>query len=79
LNVPSSILRKEILPAIAKNSNYLAKHDMEWVGRRVRQRPGLQNALKVKLFSQLILFFMIRHQKAYLIENKGPLVMVVSG
>jgi murein L,D-transpeptidase YcbB/YkuD len=29
--VPSSILRKEILPAIAKNSNYLAKHDMEWV------------------------------------------------
>jgi murein L,D-transpeptidase YcbB/YkuD len=48
-NVPSSILRKEILPAIAKNSNYLAKHDMEWVGRRVRQRPGPQNALgKVK-------------------------------
>jgi murein L,D-transpeptidase YcbB/YkuD len=38
-NVPSSILRKEILPAIAK-INYLAKHDMEWVGRRVRQRPG---------------------------------------
>jgi murein L,D-transpeptidase YcbB/YkuD len=64
LNVPSSILRKEILPAIAKNSNYLAKHDMEWVGRRVRQRPGPQNALKVKLFSPtLILFFMIRHQK----------------
>jgi murein L,D-transpeptidase YcbB/YkuD len=48
-NVPSSILRKEILPAIARNSNYLAKHDMEWVGHRVRQRPGPQNALgKVK-------------------------------
>ncbi|CAM2828574.1 L,D-transpeptidase family protein [Flavobacterium frigoris] len=48
-NVPPSILRKEILPAIAKNSNYLAKHDMEWVGNRVRQRPGEQNALgKVK-------------------------------
>jgi murein L,D-transpeptidase YcbB/YkuD len=48
-NVPPSILRKEILPAIAKNSNYLAKHDMEWVGNRVRQRPGTQNALgKVK-------------------------------
>jgi murein L,D-transpeptidase YcbB/YkuD len=30
-NVPPSILRKEILPAIAKNSNYLAKHDMEWL------------------------------------------------
>jgi len=48
-NVPPSILRKEILPAIAKNPNYLAKHDMEWVGNRVRQRPGPQNALgKVK-------------------------------
>lgn len=48
-NVPPSILRKEILPAIAKNRNYLAKHDMEWVGNRVRQRPGPQNALgKVK-------------------------------
>ncbi|WP_367756674.1 murein L,D-transpeptidase [Flavobacterium sp. WC2430] len=48
-NVPPSILRKEILPAIAKNSNYLAKNDMEWVGNRVRQRPGEQNALgKVK-------------------------------
>jgi murein L,D-transpeptidase YcbB/YkuD len=66
IECPSSILRKEILPAIAKNSNYLAKHDMEWVGRRVRQRPGLQNALgQVKfVFPTLILFLcMIRHQK----------------
>lgn len=48
-NVPPNILRKEILPAIAKNRNYLAKHDMEWVGNRVRQRPGPQNSLgKVK-------------------------------
>jgi murein L,D-transpeptidase YcbB/YkuD len=48
-NVPPSILRKEILPAIAKNSNYLAKNEMEWVGNRVRQRPGPQNALgKIK-------------------------------
>jgi murein L,D-transpeptidase YcbB/YkuD len=48
-NVPPSILRKEILPAIAKNRNYLVKNDMEWVGNRVRQRPGPQNALgKVK-------------------------------
>lgn len=48
-NVPPSILRKEILPAIAKNPNYLAKNDMEWVGNRVRQRPGPQNALgKIK-------------------------------
>lgn len=48
-NIPPNILRKEILPAIAKNSNYLAQHDMEWAGNRVRQRPGPQNALgKVK-------------------------------
>ncbi|WP_245709571.1 L,D-transpeptidase family protein [Flavobacterium degerlachei] len=48
-NIPPNILRREILPAIAKNRNYLARHDMEWVGNRVRQRPGPQNALgKVK-------------------------------
>jgi murein L,D-transpeptidase YcbB/YkuD len=81
LNVPSSILRKEILPAIAKNSNYLAKHDMEWVGRRVRQRPGPQNALgQVKfIFPTHIIFMHDTPSKKHLIENKGPLVMVVSG
>jgi hypothetical protein len=49
-------------------------------GRRVRQRPGPQNALgQVKfIFPTHIILCMIRHQKAYLIENKGPLVMVVS-
>ena len=48
-NVPPSILRKEILPAIDKNPNYLTKNDMEWFGNRVRQRPGPLNALgKVK-------------------------------
>jgi murein L,D-transpeptidase YcbB/YkuD len=49
-NVPSSILRKEILPAIAKNANYLAKHDMEWVGDKVRQRPGPENSLGLVKF-----------------------------
>ncbi len=59
-NVPPSILRKEILPAIAKNSNYLAKNDMGWVGNRVRQRPGPQNALdKVKfIFPNSHIIFM---------------------
>jgi murein L,D-transpeptidase YcbB/YkuD len=59
-NVPPSILRKEILPAIAKNSNYLAKNDMEWVGNRVRQRPGPQNALgKIKfIFPNSHIIFM---------------------
>ena len=49
-NVPPSILRKEILPAIAKNSNYLAKNDMEWYEGRVRQRPGPKNSLGLVKF-----------------------------
>ena len=49
-NVPSSILIKEILPAIAKNGNYLAQHDMEWVGNKVRQRPGPENSLGLVKF-----------------------------
>jgi murein L,D-transpeptidase YcbB/YkuD len=63
-----------------KNSNYLAKHDMEWVGRRVRQRPG-QNVGKVKFIfpNSHIIFMHDTPSKAYLIENKGPLVMVVFG
>jgi murein L,D-transpeptidase YcbB/YkuD len=44
-NVPSSILNKEILPAIARNGNYLAQHNMEWHDGKVRQRPGPQNSL----------------------------------
>lgn len=44
-NVPSSILNKEILPAIAENRNYLSEHDMEWHDGKVRQRPGSQNSL----------------------------------
>jgi hypothetical protein len=53
---------------------------MEWVGRRVRQRPGPQNALgQVKfIFPTLILFLcMIRHQKFD--REQRPLVMVVFG
>jgi murein L,D-transpeptidase YcbB/YkuD len=78
LNVPSSILRKEILPAIAKNSNYL-KHDMEWVGRRVRQRPAKCISSEIHFPNSHIIFMHDTPSKAYLIENKGPLVMVVSG
>ena len=48
-NIPSEILAKEILPAISKNPNYLRNHDMEWSNGKLRQRPGLQNALgKIK-------------------------------
>lgn len=53
-NVPPSIVAKEILPAMDRNSNYLAKEDMEITGNDdglpvIRQRPGPGNALgKVK-------------------------------
>jgi len=48
-NVPTSILNKEIMPAVRRNPNYLESHDMEWYDGRVRQKPGSQNALgKVK-------------------------------
>jgi murein L,D-transpeptidase YcbB/YkuD len=50
--------KKRNFTGYRKNSNYLAKHDMEWVGRRVRQRPGPQNALgQVNSFSQLSYYF----------------------
>jgi murein L,D-transpeptidase YcbB/YkuD len=49
-NVPSSIIQKEILPAIAKDPNYLAKHDMEWNEGRVRQKPGVKNSLGLVKF-----------------------------
>jgi len=48
-NVPESILKNEILPAISKNSGYVENNHMEWVGNSLRQKPGPWNALgKVK-------------------------------
>lgn len=48
-NVPQSIIKEEILPAIAKNPNYLENKNMERVGGGIRQKPGPGNALgKVK-------------------------------
>jgi len=53
-NVPPSIVAKEILPAMEKNSHYLAKENMEITGNEdglpvIRQKPGAGNALgKVK-------------------------------
>lgn len=44
-NVPSSILKNEIAPAIARNKNYLSRNHMEWNGNSVRQKPGPWNAL----------------------------------
>ena len=53
-NIPPSIVRSEILPAVKKNPNYLAKMNMERTGSSgglpiIRQKPGGANALgKVK-------------------------------
>ena len=53
-NVPPSIVKSEILPAMNRNRNYLASHHMESTGNVgglpvIRQLPGPDNALgKVK-------------------------------
>ena len=49
-NVPPSILKKEILPAIRRDKNYLARHNMEWYGNGVRQKPGPNNSLGLVKF-----------------------------
>lgn len=54
-NVPESIVRNEILPAMNKNPNYIASHHMEITGYRndlpvVRQKPGLNNSLGLVKF-----------------------------
>ncbi len=53
-NVPTSIVKNEILPSMAKNADYLENHNMEIYGGSeelplVRQKPGGDNSLgKVK-------------------------------
>lgn len=49
-NVPYSILKKEVLPGIRRNRNYLARHNMEWYGNSVRQKPGPNNSLGLVKF-----------------------------
>nr|MDQ6902153.1 L,D-transpeptidase family protein [Bacteroidota bacterium] len=49
-NVPQSIVRNEILPAMNKDGNYLQKNNMEQTGTSnglpvIRQKPGADNAL----------------------------------
>ncbi|MFL5738873.1 MAG: murein L,D-transpeptidase [Flavisolibacter sp.] len=49
-NLPSSIVKNEIMPAMKKNPSYLKKHHMEVVNQNgdvpeVRQLPGKDNAL----------------------------------
>ncbi|MBC8052406.1 MAG: L,D-transpeptidase family protein [Sphingobacteriaceae bacterium] len=53
-NVPESIVKNEILPAMKRNSRYLQQNNMEITGTQnglpeIRQRPGSKNSLgKVK-------------------------------
>ena len=54
-NVPSSIVKKEILPELDKDPHYLEKQNMEVTGKNgeglpeIRQKPGAKNSLgKVK-------------------------------
>lgn len=49
-NVPTSILKNEVLPGMKRNSNYLASHNMEWNGGAVRQKPGPKNSLGLVKF-----------------------------
>lgn len=54
-NVPTSIVKNEIVPAINRNPNYIAQHNMEITGYSnglpiVRQKPGGSNALGLVKF-----------------------------
>lgn len=49
-NVPRSIVKNEILPAMKRNPNYLASHNMEITSNSggvpsIRQKPGRKNSL----------------------------------
>ena len=54
-NVPESIVRNEIIPAMNKNSGYLSRNNMEITGQRnglpvIRQLPGSDNSLGLVKF-----------------------------
>lgn len=49
-NLPKSIIEKEIKPAVAKDTNYLTSHHMEWNNGQVRQNPGKHNSLGLVKF-----------------------------
>ena len=43
--VPFSIYRRDIAPAIARDPDYLQKHEMSWQDGQLVQQPGPENAL----------------------------------
>jgi murein L,D-transpeptidase YcbB/YkuD len=54
-NIPQSIVRNEILPAMRRNGNYLRRNNMEQTGTSnglpvIRQKPGPKNSLGMVKF-----------------------------
>jgi murein L,D-transpeptidase YcbB/YkuD len=49
-NIPPSIAKSEIIPAIARNPNYLEKNHMERANGGFRQKPGPWNSLGLVKF-----------------------------
>jgi murein L,D-transpeptidase YcbB/YkuD len=49
-NLPQSIINKEVKPGMAKDKNYLEKHNMEWNNGQARQKPGKNNSLGLVKF-----------------------------
>lgn len=72
-NVPQSIIKNEILPAIARNPGYLERKNMERNGNGIRQRPGPGNALgKVKFIfpNSFNMYFHDTPSKGFFNEDK---------
>lgn len=49
-NIPKSIIENEIKEAMARDENYLAKHNIEWNKGNARQKPGPKNSLGLVKF-----------------------------
>lgn len=48
--LPQSIINSEVKPGMAKNKDYLEKHNMEWNNGQIRQKPGRNNSLGLVKF-----------------------------
>ncbi|MEO5683955.1 MAG: L,D-transpeptidase family protein [Chitinophagaceae bacterium] len=72
-NVPASIYKKEVLPGMRRNKNYLVQHHMEKSGNGVRQIPGPWNSLgQVKFLfpNSYSIYFHDTPSKSLFVESK---------